>query len=64
MHRTIALTALAGVALAAASVATAEAGVVLSAPLGGSLPIAEGGLFAFAAAAVAAGVWLAKRKDD
>jgi hypothetical protein len=36
--------------------------VPLGAPLGGSLPIAQGGLLAMVAVGVAAGIWVARRK--
>lgn len=51
-----------GAAAAIAGASSAFAGVQLGAPLGTSLPIAEGGLLGVVAAAVAGGIWLAKRK--
>lgn len=49
-------------AFVAAGSSTAFAGTTLSAPLGGALPIAEGGLLGLVAAGVAGGIWLARRK--
>ena len=63
LTKTLVQTLAASAATVTIASAPAFAGQALGTPLGGSLPIAGGGLIGLVAAGVAAGIWIARRKD-